>query len=193
MDGLPGLEKVFREEFPKERYKGVRFMSHVTFWLSSAKLKQKVADDIRSIFYASSREKAMEFSCQFTSVGVKMFPPRWNAYKIPWTAVWPSSIFQRRMDILRTTNVIERLNKEFRRRPNRWRSLPRKCLLYTVIFYQHQDGNVLAIEPCRESALQSPSLRNLLEGNFTQSPWLYREIQSVRNNPVNASPFYTVY
>jgi len=57
---------------------------------------------------------------------------------------------------LRTTNVIERLNKELSGGPNRWRSLPGKCLLHPVSFYQHQDGNVLAVEPCRESALQSP-------------------------------------
>jgi len=33
MDGLPGLEKVFERNFPKERYKGARSTSHVMCWL----------------------------------------------------------------------------------------------------------------------------------------------------------------
>ena len=56
MDGLPGLEKVFREEFPKAKVQ--RCQVHVSRNVLAKvprKLKKAVADDLRSIFYASSK------------------------------------------------------------------------------------------------------------------------------------------
>jgi putative transposase len=61
MDGLAGLEKVFREEFAQSKVQ--RCQVHVSRNVLAKvpqKLKQAVADDLRSIFYASSREKARE-------------------------------------------------------------------------------------------------------------------------------------
>lgn len=55
MDGLPGLEKVFKEEFPKAKVQ--RCQVHVArnaLAKVPKKLKKTVADDMRSIFYASS-------------------------------------------------------------------------------------------------------------------------------------------
>jgi len=60
MDGLPGLEKVFKEEFPKAKVQ--RCQVHVARNVLAKvpkKLKKAVGDDIRSIFYASSKSKAM--------------------------------------------------------------------------------------------------------------------------------------
>ena len=62
MDGLAGLEMVFKEEFPKAEVQ--RCEVHVARNVLAKvpkKLKQGVADDMRSIFYASSKEKAKEF------------------------------------------------------------------------------------------------------------------------------------
>jgi len=62
MDGLKGLETVFKEEFPKAKVQ--RCQVHVARNVLAKvpkKLKKAVADDMRSIFYASSRKKAMEF------------------------------------------------------------------------------------------------------------------------------------
>jgi len=105
------------------------------------KLKQKVADDIRSIFYASSREKAMEFSTQFTERWSKDVPSAVKCYKIPWIAVDLLRFSRGRMDFLRTTNVIERLNKELGDGPNRWRSLPEKMPVIHCYLLSDQDGN----------------------------------------------------
>jgi len=57
MDGLPGLERVFKEEFPKAKVQ--RCQVHVAKKVLAKvpkKLKQAVADDMRSIFYASSKK-----------------------------------------------------------------------------------------------------------------------------------------
>ena len=66
MDGLPGLEKVFVDEFPKAKVQ--RCQVHVSrnvLCKVPRKLKQGVADDIRSIFYAKSRIKANTFMREF--------------------------------------------------------------------------------------------------------------------------------
>ena len=61
MDGLLELEKVFKEEFPKAKVQ--RCQVHVARNVLAKvprKLKRAVADDLRSIFYASSKEKALD-------------------------------------------------------------------------------------------------------------------------------------
>ena len=66
MDGLSGLERVFQEEFPKAKVQ--RCQIHVTRNVLAKvprKLKKTIADEIRSIFYASSKKKAREFFLQF--------------------------------------------------------------------------------------------------------------------------------
>ena len=118
MDGLAGLEKVFKEEF--SRAKVQRCQVHVARNVLAKvpkKLKKSVADDLRSIFYASSKKKAMDF---------------FNAFKDKWQKDLPSAVKCLENSIeacltffmcpeeewisLRTTNIIERLNKEFKRR-----------------------------------------------------------------------------
>ncbi len=118
MDGLPGLEKVFKEEFPRAEVQ--RCQVHVARNVLAKvpkKLKQAVADDLRSIFYASSKEKAWGF---------------FKTLKTRWEGELPSAVrcLEQSIDScltffqfpseewisLRTTNIIERLNKEFKRR-----------------------------------------------------------------------------
>ena len=118
MDGLTGLETVFKEEFSQAKVQ--RCMVHVDRNIIAKvpkKLKKAVAADLRSIFYAPSREKALE---QFNTVTEK------------WTKDIPSAVncLEKSIDScltffdfpedewisLRTTNIIERLNKEFKRR-----------------------------------------------------------------------------
>ena len=57
MDGLPGLEKVFLEEFTSAKVQ--RCQVHVARNILAKvpkKLKKKIADEVRSIFYASFEE-----------------------------------------------------------------------------------------------------------------------------------------
>ena len=118
MDGLPGLEKVFEEEFPNAKVQ--RCQVHVARNVLAKvprKLKKEVADDLRSIFYASSKEKADEF--------YKSFHEKWNkeipsAVKSLSQSIDACLMFfkfpEEEWISLRTSNIIERLNKEFRRR-----------------------------------------------------------------------------
>ena len=118
MDGLPGLETVFKEEFSQAKVQ--RCTVHIDRNVLAKvprKLKKDVAADLRSIFYATSREKALE---------------QFNTFKEKWKKDLPSAVncLERSIDScltffdfpedewisLRTTNIIERLNKEFKRR-----------------------------------------------------------------------------
>jgi putative transposase len=118
MDGLSGLEKVFEEEFPNAKVQ--RCQVHVARNVLAKvphKLKKEVADELRSIFYASTKEKAGEF---------------YKRLYEKWTDEIPSAVKSLSQSIdscltffkfpeeewisLRTTNIIERLNKEFKRR-----------------------------------------------------------------------------
>ena len=133
MDGLSGLEKVFKEEFLNSSvqrcqvhlantkagvYKNKVFVPAVVV-LSKVPIKHKkeVADDLRSIFYASSKDKAMDFFKDFKNKYDKNFP---SAVKSLSNGVDSSLTFFKFPEedwiSIRTTNIIERLNKEFKRR-----------------------------------------------------------------------------
>ena len=118
MDGLTGLEKVFEEEFPHAKMQ--RCQVHVARNVIAKvpqKLKQAVADDLRSIFYASSKKKADEFAVSFREKWEKEVP---SAVKSLSNSLDACLIFfsfpEEEWISLRTTNIIERLNKEFKRR-----------------------------------------------------------------------------
>jgi putative transposase len=118
MDGLAGLEMVFREEFPHAEVQ--RCQVHVARNVLAKvpkKLKQGVADDMQTIFYASSKEKAKEFFVQFKEHWEKEVP---SAVKCLENSLESCLTFFKfppeEWQALRTTNIIERLNKEFKRR-----------------------------------------------------------------------------
>lgn len=118
MDGLAGLEKVFEEEFPTAKVQ--RCQVHVArnvLAKAPHKVKKEVADDLRSIFYASSKEKAMGFFRSFQEKWDKDIPSAVKSLTQSLDACLTFFNFPEEEWIsLRTTNIIERLNKEFKRR-----------------------------------------------------------------------------
>ena len=137
MDGLPGLETVFKDEFPRAKVQ--RCQVHVARNILAKvpkKQKREVADDIRSIFYASSKKKSLEY--------VEIFQQKWKE-----TLPSATSCLERSIDScltffnfpeeewisLRTTNVIERLNKEFRRRTKPMEILAGETACYRILAF----------------------------------------------------------
>jgi putative transposase len=173
MDGLPGLEKVFREEFTQGKVQ--RCQVHVTRNVLAKvpqKLKQQVADDIRSIFYASSREKALEFTTPFTERWQKCIPSAVKCLRNSLDSCLTFFDFPEEEWIsLRTANVIERLNKEFKRRTKPMEIVAGENACYTLLAFisikmeMHWRSN-----PVGKVRYNLPSLRSLIEANFTQSP-----------------------
>ena len=134
MDGLPELETVFKEEFPQART--LRCQVHVARNILAKvpkKFKQEVADDLCFIFYAPSRETAW--------ASFESFWQRWQK-SIPFAV----KCLERRIDAcltffnfppqewisLRTTNIIERLNKEYRRRTRPMEILAVEAACYRI-------------------------------------------------------------
>jgi putative transposase len=120
MDGLPGLEKVFREEFPKGKVQ--RCQVHVAknvMTKVSRNLRQEVADEVRSIFYAKSKNKALTFFRDFKLKFSREIPSAVKCLESSLESTLCYLSFPEDEWIsLRTTNPIERLNKEFKRRTN---------------------------------------------------------------------------
>jgi putative transposase len=172
MDGLPGLEKVFREEFPKGKVQRcqVHVMRNVLAKVPK-KLKQDVADDIRSIFYASSKDKALEFASQFTGRWQKEIP---SAVKCLQNSLDSCLTFfdfpEEEWISLRTTNVIERLNKEFKRRTKPMEIVAGENACYTLLAFISIKMEIYwRSNPVGKVRYNLPSLRSLIQGNFTQS------------------------
>ncbi len=171
MDGLSGLEVVFKEEFPKAKVQ--RCQIHVTRNVLAKvpkKLKEAVADDLRSIFYASSKTKAMEF---------------FDGFKYKWSKELPSAVgcLGKSIDAcltylsfpeedwisLRTTNTIERLHKEFKRRTKPMEIVAGEAACYRLLAFislkmeLHWRSN-----PIGKVRKNLPFFQELVYDNFTQ-------------------------
>ena len=118
MDGLSGLEKVFLEEFPGAKIQ--RCQVHVArnvLCKVPQNMKEKVADDMRSVFYATSKKKSLEFFKDFKSKYEKDIPSAVKCLEGSLESTLCYLSFPKEEWLaLRTTNPIERLNKEFKRR-----------------------------------------------------------------------------
>jgi len=176
MDGLPGLEKVFREEFPRAKVQ--RCQVHVARNVLAKvprKLKKAVADDLRSIFYASSKGKALEF---------------FNTFKDKWQRELPSAVKCLENSIeaclaffmcpaeeewisLRTTNIIERLNKEFKGRTKPMEIVAGENACYMLLAFislkMELQWRSNPLGKVRNSALAGPFLQDLAVDEFTQN------------------------
>ena len=171
MDGLPGLEKVFKEEFPKAKVQ--RCQVHVVRNVLAKvpkKLKKAVADDIRSIFYASSKQKAMGFFDIFREKWQRDLP---SAVKCLENSIEACLTFficpEEEWISLRTTNIIERLNKEFKRRTKPMEIVAGENACYTLLAFiclkmeLHWKSN-----PIGKVRKNLPFFKELVESNFTQ-------------------------
>ncbi len=171
MDGLPGLEKVFREEFPKAKVQ--RCQVHVARNVLAKvlrKLKKAVADDMRSIFYASSKKKAMEFFDIFKERWQRDLPSAVKCLENSLEACLTFFICPDEEWIsLRTTNIIERLNKEFKRRTKPMEILAGENACYTLLAFiclkmeLHWKSN-----PIGKVRKNLPFFQKLAEKKFTQ-------------------------
>jgi len=110
MDGLPGLDKVFREEFPAGKVQ--RCTVHVAnnvLTKTPKKLRIAVKDSLRDIFYAPSRKNAKKAYIDFVGK---------HRYIIPSAVKCLENVIDRCLTFfsfpkeewisLRTTNIIER-------------------------------------------------------------------------------------
>ena len=137
MDGLQGLEKVFCEEFQNARVQ--RCIVHVmrnVLTKAPKSLRQEVTDSLRDIFYAIDRKTATD---------------RYENFVKKYDAAIPSGVASLERSIkscltffdfpeeewvsLRTTNIIERVNKEFKRRTKPMEILASERSAYVILCF----------------------------------------------------------
>ena len=137
MDGLAGLEKVFKDEFIKAKVQ--RCQVHVVRNVLAKvpkKLKQEVADDVRSIFYASSKDKALNFFTDFKNKWRMELPSAVKCFENSINSCLTFFDYPEDEWIsLRTTNIVERLNKEFKRRTKSMEIIAGEKACYTLLAF----------------------------------------------------------
>jgi len=100
------------------------------------KFKQAAANDLRSIFYAPSREKSWECFEGFRQRWQKSVPSAVECLERSIDACLTFFNFPPEEWIsLRTTNIIERLNKEFRRRTKVMEIVAGETACYRILAY----------------------------------------------------------
>jgi putative transposase len=172
MDGLPGLERVFAEEFTKAKVQ--RCQVHVARNVLAKvpkKLKMDVADQVRSIFYASSKSKAIEFFESFKADREKDLPSAVKCLQNSLNTCLAYLQFpQEEWVCLRTTNVIERVNKEFKRRTKPMEILAGERSCYTLLTFVCLKMELYwRSKPIGKVAANLPFMKKLAEVNFTQN------------------------
>ena len=154
MDGLPGLESAFASAFSRAQTQ--RCQVHAkrnTLKRVSKKNREAFKADLDRIFYAQSEAKARQAYHKFVTAWERHYP---TAVKIitrdldsllrfyQWEKrYWPS---------LRTTNPIERLNKEFKRRTKAMEIVGSEKTTYRILAYVAMIMN----ENWRKYALSNP-------------------------------------
>lgn len=172
MDGLPGLERVFAEEFTKAKVQ--RCQIHVARNVLAKvpkKLKKEVADEVRSIFYASSKTKAMAFFESFKTAREKDLPSAVKCLENSLASCLTYLQFpQEEWVCLRTTNVIERVNKEFKRRTKPMEILAGERSCYTLLTFVCLKMEIhWRSKPIGNVAANLPFMKNMAHNNFTQN------------------------
>jgi putative transposase len=172
MDGLPGLERVFREEFLNAKVQ--RCQIHVARNILAKvpkKLKKDVADEVRSIFYASSKSKAIEFFEAFKADREKDLPSAVKSLENSLESCLTYLQFpEEEWVCLRTTNVIERVNKEFKRRTKPMEILAGERSCYTLLAFVCLKMELnWRSKPIGNVAGNLPFMKNMAENNFTQN------------------------
>ena len=118
MDGLPGLEKAFRATFRRATVQRCQFHKAANV-LAKVRRKDReiVAADLREVLYAGDKLGAKHALERFSGKWRAMYPDAVKCLERDFEAVTAYLDFpELEWMHLRTTNIIERLHKEFKRR-----------------------------------------------------------------------------
>lgn len=165
MDGLSGLMMVFKEEFINSKIQRcqVHVSRNVLSKVTKAK-KQEVADRLRDIFYAGSVQKSRENYNSFINKYQDEFP---SATKCLSNVIDECLTFynfpEEQWRSIRTTNAIERVNKEFKRRTKSMEILAGETSSYRLLCFI-----ALKLELSWKGNPINKSLDNLQLQKFTQ-------------------------
>jgi len=118
MDGLPGLEVAFRRYFPRARTQRCQKHAKANACRRVRKAEREVfSKDLNKVFYAPNEAAARSAFFALKDRWGRMFPSAVKAIEKELDSLLTFFQFDATYwTVLRTTNPIERLNKEFKRR-----------------------------------------------------------------------------
>jgi len=137
MDGIPALEQVFKEEFPQaEVQRCLVHLSRNVLAKVPRKLKGEIASELRGIFYAPSEEEAREKFADFKTRWENYLPSATRCLEKALNSALTFFKFPAEDWLsIRTTNIIERLNKEFKRRTKVMEIVASEKALYNLLAF----------------------------------------------------------
>ena len=134
------------------------------------KHQKEVTDDIRSIFYASTKDKAMEFFKEFKKKWIKEHPSAIRCFENSIDSCLTFFNFpQEEWSALRTTNIIERVNKEYKRRTKPMEIVAGEKACYTLLaFISYKMELHWKTNPIGKVRKNLPFFENYKINTFTQ-------------------------
>ena len=172
MDSLPGLERIIKKEFPKAKVQWCQIhVARNVLAKVPKKLKKIIAVEVRTIFYASSKQKEMEFFNPFNRKWEKDLPSAVKCLQNSLEACLAYLNFpQEEWICLRTTNVIARVNKEFKRRTKPMEILTGARSCYTLLAFVCLKMELkYRSKPIGKVAKDLPFFKELADNDFTQN------------------------
>jgi len=172
MDSLPGLERIIKKEFPKVKVQWCQIhVARNVLAKVPKKLKKLFAVEERTIFYVSSKQKAMEFFNPFKRRWEKELPSAVKCLQNSLEAYLTYLNFPEEEWIcLRTTNVIARVSKEFTRRTKPMEILAGARSCYTLLAFVCLKTELKwRSKPIGKVAKNLPFFKELADNDFTQN------------------------
>jgi putative transposase len=172
MDGLLGLERVLRAEFQEAVVQ--RWQVHVAGNVLATiprKLKKTIGDEVRSIVYASSRKKALEFFERFKARWEREIPSAVKYFeRTPEACVTYLQFPEEAWACLRRANVTERVNRDLKRRTRPMVILAGENSCYMLLAFVCLEMEITwRSKPIGKAPNNLPFLKKVAENNFTQN------------------------
>lgn len=137
-DGLPGLEEAFRETYPKADVQHcIVHMVRATFPKIRVQHKTEVINDLKTIYNAPDHDMALAAFDTVKAKWGKMYPKEMKSWESQLPTLltfykYPAAI----KNAIYTSNAIERMNKEIRKRLKPMNSLTNMDAAEKVVYLQ---------------------------------------------------------
>jgi len=144
VDGNPGIEAALLKQWPKIQIQ--RCTAHKLRNLKSkapARMQEELAEDYRRMIYADNAQAVEEQRQRFVKKWKLLCPAVIDSFNEAGDQLFTFTKFPRsQWKALRTTNVLERVNEEFRRRTKTQSSLPSADSVLLLLFGLLKSGQI---------------------------------------------------
>ena len=146
IDGNPGIEAALRATWPQL---DVQRCTNHKLWTLLAKapvhLREELAEDYRRMIYAATAAEGEKARTAFGRKWKLRCQAAWRSFEEAGDQLFTFLRYPRaQWKALRTTNALERINEEFRRRTKTQASLPSEDAVLLLLFGLIHSGSLLS-------------------------------------------------